>query len=80
MANVRNHKKWMRNFERLSAYTQEHGHSLVPRSFVSNDGFKLGIWTADQRRRWRSHSPDEVRALEALDGWVWNAAEWHKVR
>lgn len=80
MANARNHEKWLKNYQRLVAYTQEHGHCSVPRSFVSSEGFKLGIWAADQRRRRHSHSLEETRALEELSGWVWNAEGWRKTR
>lgn len=80
MANVRNHDNWMKNYRRLVAYSKEHGHCLVPRSVVLRDGFKLGIWTAEQRRRRQYHDAREIAALEALPGWVWNASDWRQTR
>lgn len=80
MANLRNHERWMQNYQRLVAYAKENGHCVVPRSYVSSDGFKLGIWVSDQRRRMHVHSQEELNALEALRGWVWNAANWHQFR
>lgn len=70
----------MKNYQRLVAYAQEYGHCLVPRSFVSSEGFKLGIWAAEQRRRKQAHTPEEACALEALSGWAWNATEWRQTR
>nr|WP_297354080.1 helicase associated domain-containing protein [uncultured Caldimonas sp.] len=70
----------MKNYQRLVAYAKEHGHALPPRSFVSGDGFKLGIWAAEQRRRRQYHDAREVAALEALPGWVWDARDWRQTR
>ncbi|WP_310266792.1 helicase associated domain-containing protein [Roseateles saccharophilus] len=70
----------MTNYLRLLAYSKEHGHALVPRGFVAPDGFKLGIWTAEQRRRRQYHDDQEVAALEALPGWLWDARERRKAR
>jgi hypothetical protein len=80
MANVRNHDNWMRRYQLLVVYAKEHGHALVPRSYVSRDGFKLGIWTAEQRRRRQYHDARETAALEALPGWMWDARNWRQAR
>lgn len=80
MANVHNHENWLKNYRRLVAYSKEQGHCLVPRSFVSRDGFKLGIWTAEQRRRRQALEAREIVALETLPGWVWDASDWRQLR
>ena len=80
MSGARNHARWRKNFDRLAGYAKETGHSLVPRSFIADDGFKLGIWVAEQRRRHLCHAPVELALLEALPGWVWNATAWRDTR
>lgn len=80
MGNVRSHTRWLENYRCLVAYTKENGHSLVPRSYVTPDGFKLGIWVADQRRRRHLHSESEEASLERLRGWVWDASNWQSIR
>ena len=39
------------------------------------DGFKLGVWVSDQRKRYKAAKldPERQRKLEALPGWAWDA-------
>jgi hypothetical protein len=80
MGRIRDHQLWLCQYQRLMTYASEHGHSLVPRSYVTSDGFRLGIWVSDQRKRKQHHSADEVAKLEALPGWRWDATNWQSVR
>jgi len=57
----------------LRAYTAMQGHAKVPRSYVTDDGFKLGVWVSSRRsdRRAGTLSTERVTELNAL-GMVWN--------
>lgn len=59
---------------RLRAFATEHGHALVPVSYRSPDGFKLGRWIVTKRVERRSALLDDTRAreLEGLPGWSWD--------
>ncbi|KAJ1459080.1 helicase associated domain-containing protein [Pelagophyceae sp. CCMP2097] len=69
---------WDVNFGRLSAYKAEHGNCLVPRSFVTADGHKLGSWVARQRQMGKGVdgglTDERAARLEAL-GFVWDALD-----
>jgi hypothetical protein len=80
MARIRDHQLWLKKYHQLMMYAREHGHSLVPRSYVTLDGFRLGIWVSEQRKRKEHHSSAEVAKLEALPGWRWDATHWQSVR
>jgi hypothetical protein len=81
VGNKRNGLQWRRHFAKLARYAAEHGHCFVPRSYTAKDGFRLGIWTGEQRRRRHAHPEDDRRALEALPNWTWDAtdARWRMV-
>ena len=72
---------WDESYRRLEAYRAEHGNCLVPLSYVTSDGGKLGRWVGTQRqvRKGKGGELSEERAarLEAL-GFVWDllAAAW----
>ncbi|KAJ1462927.1 hypothetical protein M885DRAFT_609962 [Pelagophyceae sp. CCMP2097] len=42
---------WDENYERLEAYKADHGDCLVPRLFVTADGYKLGSWVNTRREK-----------------------------
>jgi len=56
----------------LRAYTAVQDHAKVPRSYVTDDGFKLGVWVSSRRsdRREGTLSAERVAELNAL-GMVW---------
>ena len=47
----------------------------MPRSEVTGDGYKLGVWCNTQRTKRNDLSVDRVEKLEALSGWAWNVAD-----
>lgn len=71
--------KWDENYDRLTAYTREHGTSRVPQGHKL-DGRGLGAWVADQRTAYAKGKmlPDRKIRLEALPGWAWDrdVAQW----
>ncbi len=76
MANVRNHAQWLERYKHLQRFVATHGHALVSRTYQTPDGFKLGIWVSEQRRRKATHSAEEVKLLEALPLWTFNGHLW----
>jgi hypothetical protein len=57
----------------LHAYAEQHGDSMVPKEFVSDDGFHLGRWVANQLTE--CTNPERRARLEALPGWRWKPTE-----
>jgi len=61
---------WDKAFSVLSKFHQINGHCRVVTS-DEVDGFKLGTWTIDQRRKKAHLSPDQIRRLDSL-GFSWD--------
>jgi superfamily II DNA or RNA helicase len=64
---------WKRGLAAARAYRGEHGDLRVPYSYVTKDGFTLGIWISERRaERDKAGLPSErIAALDAL-GMVWD--------
>jgi len=66
--------KWEAKFRALVAYQQKHGSTLVPRSYKTDDGMRLGVWVADQRlqhaRRLKGYkswlTPERIEKMNAI--------------
>ena len=72
---------WEEGYTALKNYTEKHGDSGVTAKYISNEGYKLGIWVTTQRRSKAINrlSSEKVMRLESLKGWVWNNEEiWEK--
>jgi superfamily II DNA or RNA helicase len=71
---------WERGFAHLEAYSKAEGHCRVPQDHETSDGFGLGSWVSNQRRKRSKLSPDHERRLEALPGWIWDTrtAAWEE--
>ena len=63
-------------FGLLENFISECGHATVPAKYVTNEGFKLGVWCDTQRSRYKNKQlePDRLRALDELikQGWEWS--------
>jgi hypothetical protein len=59
--------------EHLRVYTAAAGHANVHRKFVTDDGFKLGVWVSSRRSDHRAGtlSAEKITELSAL-GMVWD--------
>ena len=62
---------WELAFSKLAEYKAENGDVLVPKNFVSADGFKLGIWVSNQRTAKGKLCQERADRLNAL-GMVWD--------
>lgn len=82
--NTRGDEHWHRNFEHLKQFRKEHGHCMVPRTFV--DVPNLCHWVTDQRRQLKNlkankpstMTKDRQRLLDEI-GFVWqvrNRTTW----
>ena len=66
--------RWEQAFNRLLAYIEEFGNSLVPPGYTTaDDGFGLGQWVKVQRKRYAANLLEEDRKarLSEVDGWEW---------
>lgn len=55
----------------LKAYKEEHGDCLVPKSYTTHDGIKLGELISNIRKENRKTTPEEKAILDSL-GFVWD--------
>jgi hypothetical protein len=60
----------------LAVFKDSEGHANIPQSYVTADGYPLGVWLNKQRQAFKSDklSADRVAALEDL-GVVWDPVE-----
>ncbi len=59
----------------LKDYQDEHGNLEVLIDHVTEDGTRLGSWISNRRSEYLSGnlSREKIDALEALEGWTWDA-------
>ena len=74
--------EWEEAFSRLTDYVERHGDTLVPYSYIDDDGYRLGTWVIAQRHRHTKGTldPDRQRRLQDLPGWTWDtfADQWEE--
>ena len=67
---------WGRNYAAAKEYYAEHGNLDVPISYVTADGFKLGLWLSNLRNVYHDRSKsyrltdEQIESLNAI-GMVW---------
>lgn len=66
---------WDEWFGLLTAFANREGHANVPRAWVMENGYRLGSWVAEQRKKQDRLSHEQSSRLKALSGWVWNAID-----
>lgn len=64
---------WEDGFLLLKEYIKHKGNSLVPSTYTTANGFKLGQWVSVQRTRYGQGiiAQERQERLAALPGWVW---------
>jgi superfamily II DNA or RNA helicase len=67
-------ERWEHGFARVQKFAEREGHARISATMVE-DGFKLGQWVTLQRtaRRLKRLSSQQIKRLEALPGWTWDA-------
>ncbi|WP_284741824.1 DEAD/DEAH box helicase [Amycolatopsis sp. RTGN1] len=72
---------WQQAYKHACAYRERNGHLDVPSAWKTTDGFSLGTWILNQRKKHREGTllADQVRALEDI-GIVWSIhdAKWNR--
>ena len=58
----------------LEQFVEMNGHANIPYNLVTKEGFKLGKWVKNQHVAFirGTLSKERQKALESLDGWVWD--------
>ena len=67
--------QWDIGFEHLKEYIKTYGNAIVFHSHVCKDGYKLGSWVANQRRRQNRLTLEKFKRLEDLNEWVWGIVD-----
>ena len=71
--------QWEKNYQEAVRYYQEHGNLLIPSSYISENGLKLGNWIGHlrmaKRGKGRGKLTDEQIARLDLIGMAWDADE-----
>lgn len=69
--------KWERAYALLLRYGAENDGNLDVPQRATQDGFAVGAWVNDQRRKYRRHalSPEAIEQLDATPGWLWRPAD-----
>ncbi|XDZ70298.1 Helicase associated domain protein [Alphaproteobacteria bacterium LSUCC0744] len=68
---------WEEGLQLLKQYKEENGDFLVPRHFVTPEGFKLGNWTRHQRRTKDELTQERVEQLDAISfSWAPITERW----
>ena len=64
---------WREGMAHLLDFVDSEGHGRVPQTYVSEDGYRLGVWVAGRRRYLKTGklTPEQIGELEAVPGWVW---------
>jgi len=79
-------EQWGAHYELAKEYYDQKGSLLVPIDYITDNGFKLGNWIANQRKYYRlidsdKHNPsftdDRIKKLEAI-GMVWYPHQYIK--
>lgn len=57
---------WQTGLSEARSYLAEHGNLQVPQRYVTEDGYRLGIWINNLRRRKDKLNADRIRTLNAI--------------
>jgi superfamily II DNA or RNA helicase len=69
-------RRWAACYELAKKYREEHGDLVVPKTYVTEDGTRLGIWICGQRDAYAKGRLTEaqIKSLEEL-GMSWDRSE-----
>jgi Helicase associated domain len=66
---------WEKGYNFLLEYSKSTGNCYVPLNYVTDDGFKLGRWTNNQKNRFSKNEPERQKKLIQLNGWKFDPLE-----
>lgn len=66
-------EKWELGFKNLELYSKNEGNCVVPKTYLTADGYRLGQWVAVQRTTQTLLTDEQRERLQVLPGWVWDA-------
>jgi superfamily II DNA or RNA helicase len=66
-------ERWERGYHALKIFYAREGHSTVPQNHIE-DGYRLGIWVANQRKEKVRLTTERLKQLETLR-FTWNPIE-----
>jgi superfamily II DNA or RNA helicase len=71
--------QWEEGFNALAKHVAQNGKAIIPKRYVTPDGFHLGPWIARQRRKKNSLTAEQRLRLEAIEGWDWHplSTQWN---
>ncbi len=67
-------EQWENGFGQLEHYVKLNGNTKVPRGYVTENDYRLGIWVRAQRKSKSTNllSQNRIERLELLPGWSWD--------
>lgn len=66
---------WEKGYRCLRQFSEQNGTCLIPQKYRTSDGFNLGAWVTKQRANQKKLPLERIKALELIDGWVWNSRD-----
>jgi hypothetical protein len=69
---------WEEAIRDLEEYVEQNGNAIVPITYRTANGFKLGQWVSVQRTRYEKGiiAQERRERLDALPGWAWNVQDY----
>lgn len=68
-------RHWAAALRALDIYICVNGHARIAANFVTDEGFRLGAWVLQTRKRRANLTPDRLADLAARPEWVWSAKD-----
>jgi len=62
---------WEKGFEELSEFARREGHTKASHRYITEGGYRLGLWVGNQKAKRDGMPPERRVKLESLPGWVW---------
>ena len=75
---------WLKNYEALKKYYEEHGNVDIPFKYETEEGLKIGYWVNDQRKAYKGKGKVEIteEQIQLLDDlgmiWDYHVDNWDK--